>query len=115
MVRSGTCQHSICICHLELLRNRKNHLKRKRLVLFFVFFVGIYVEDTLAEILKKKYISESHLFYFECVSTVRKDLAVPRVSLHLWGMDRVVWGGNSLEQKVRSGLKSRCSKEQTLW
>ena len=63
MVRSGTCQHSICICHLELLRNRKNHLKRKRLVLFFVFFVGIYVEDALAEILTERYINRNLTFF----------------------------------------------------
>ena len=40
-------------CYLPS-RKRKNHLKRKRLVLFFVFIVGIYVEDTLAEILTER-------------------------------------------------------------
>ena len=62
--------------------------------------------------------SKPYLFNLECVSTVRKDLTVPRISLHLWGMDRVVWGGKQFDackQKVsrflKSGAKSRRSGE----
>ena len=81
----------------------KSHLKWKRLVQFFIFIVGINLEDTLArkfDTCDNRYDLSFYLFDFEFVSGVGEHLAFPWISLHLRRMDRVIWGGERFENTL---------------
>ena len=95
---------------------RKNHLKRKRLVLFLVFIVGINVEDTLAEILRERQNwNLTFLILNEYPQSGRTSQSHGSPSIcGGW----IGWSGerNTLSKpgSKKVGLNSRC-KEQTLW
>ena len=116
VVKSGTCE----TFHLDLGHEMiKSHLKWKRLVQFFIFIVGINLEDTLArkfDTHDNRYDLSFYLFDFEFVSGVGEYLAFPWISLHLRRMDRVIWGGERFENTLSKKLRKKCSNEhQTLW
>ena len=52
--KSGQVRHLQSLSATCISERRKNHLKRNRFVLLFIFLVGIYMEDSLAEMLMRK-------------------------------------------------------------
>ena len=103
----------LSVCTLE---KGKNHLKRKRLVLFLVFIVGINVEDTLAEILRERQNwNLTFLILNEYPQSGRTSQSHGSPSIcGGW----IGWSGErntfSKPGSKKVGLNSRC-KEQTLW